>query len=164
MSATKIIGPQDGKLGRLGGTGIRFMLDASQSGGGFALVEHPMEPHALAAPMHRHTREDEYSFVLEGRVGALLGEEIVYAEAGDLLCKPRGQWHTFWNATSDPARVLEIISPAGFEKFFDEMTDLAAHGELSPDRMTALAAEYGAEVDAHSVPNLVATHGLTFPH
>jgi mannose-6-phosphate isomerase-like protein (cupin superfamily) len=162
MTAVRIVGPRDGKLGRLGGIGVRFLVDGADSGGGFALVEHPMEPHALAGPMHRHTREDEYSFVLEGRVGADLGGEIVYAEVGDLLFKPRGQWHTFWNAGDGPARILEIISPAGFEKFFEEMTDLASRGELGPDRMVSLAAEYGAKVDVHSVPKLLAGHGLTF--
>jgi quercetin dioxygenase-like cupin family protein len=90
-SAVRVVGPQDGKLGRLGGIGIRFMVGGADSGGGFALVEHPMEPRALAGPMHRHTREDEYSFVLEGRVGAILDGQVVYAEVGDLLVKPRGQ-------------------------------------------------------------------------
>jgi len=76
---------------------VRFLIDGAESGGGFALVEHPMEPRALAAPMHRHSREDEYSFVLAGRVGASLGGEVVHGECGDLIFKPRGQWHTFWN-------------------------------------------------------------------
>jgi quercetin dioxygenase-like cupin family protein len=65
---------------------------------GFSLVEHPMSPRALAAPLHRHTREDEYSYVLEGQVGALLGDEVVVGRRGDLIFKPRNQWHTFWNA------------------------------------------------------------------
>jgi len=148
----RLVGPTDGKLGRLGGIGIRFMVDGADSGGGFALVEHPLEPRALAAPMHRHTREDEFSFVLEGRIGAILGDQVVHAEPGDLLFKPRGQWHTFWNATDEPARLLEVISPAGFERFFERMTDMAASGELSPPTMKSLAAEYGAEVDPDSVP------------
>jgi mannose-6-phosphate isomerase-like protein (cupin superfamily) len=158
----RIVGPRDGKLGKLGGIGIRFLVDGAESGGGFSLVEHPMEPRALAAPLHRHSREDEYSFVLEGRVGADLGGEIVYGEVGDLLFKPKGQWHTFWNAGDAPARILEIISPAGFEKFFDTVTELAARGELDPARMATLAAEYGTEVDLSSVPGLVAAHGVTF--
>ena len=81
-----------------------------------------MPAKGLAAPLHRHNREDEYSFVLEGRMGALLGDDVVYAEPGDLVYKPRGQWHTFWNAGDKPARILEIISPAGFEQFFDELS------------------------------------------
>lgn len=158
----RIVGPRDGKLGKLGGIGVRFMVGGAESGGGFSLVEHPMEPRALAAPMHRHSREDEYSFVLEGRVGADLGGEIVYGEVGDLIFKPRNQWHTFWNAGDAPARILEIISPAGFEKFFEKVTDLAARSELDPGKLVALAAEYGTELDLSSVPGLMAAHGVTF--
>ena len=161
-TVARIVGPRDGKLGKLGGIGVRFMVSGTESGGGFALVEHPMQPRALAAPMHKHSREDEYSFVLEGRVGADLGGEIVYGETGDLIFKPRGQWHTFWNAGDTPARILEIISPAGFEKFFDTMAELAGRGELDPARLVALASDYGTEVDIASVPKLVAAHGLTF--
>ena len=161
-TTVRVVGPRDGKLGILGGIGIRFMIDGAESGGGFSLVEHPMEPRALAAPMHRHSREDEYSFVLEGRVGADLGGEIVYGEVGDLIFKPRGQWHTFWNAGDTPARLLEIISPAGFEKFFETVTDLASRGELDPARLVTLAAEYGTEVDLSTVPGLVAKHAVTF--
>src|SRR5690348_18466954 len=113
-----LVGPDNGRDGFLGSIGVRFMIDGADSGERFSLVEHPMEPHALAAPLHRHSREDEYSFVLEGRVGADLGGEIIYGEVGDLIFKPRGQWHTFWNAADRPARILEIISPAGFENFF----------------------------------------------
>jgi mannose-6-phosphate isomerase-like protein (cupin superfamily) len=108
----------------LGSIGVRFMIDGSESAGGFSLVEHPMPPRKLAAPLHRHSREDEYSFVLEGRVGALLGDEVVYGQPGDLIFKPRGQWHTFWNAGDAPARILEIISPAGFERYFEELLEL----------------------------------------
>ena len=109
-SAPRIVGPQDGKAGTLGSIGVRFMINGEDTHeGGFSLVEHPMPPRHLAAPLHRHTREDEYSYVLEGKMGALLGEEVVYAEAGDLVFKPRNQWHTFWNAGDEPCRILEII-------------------------------------------------------
>src|SRR5215212_6158586 len=94
----KIVGPQDGGFVDLGGLGIRFMVDGEETGGQFAIVEHPLEPRALAAPMHRHTNEDEYSYVLEGRMGAQLGGEVVFADQGTLVFKPRDQWHAFWNA------------------------------------------------------------------
>src|ERR687890_847966 len=120
-AAPKIVGPQDGKSGMLGSIGVRFMIDGEEThDGGFSLVEHPMPAHHLAAPLHKHTREDEYSFVLEGRMGALLGDDVVYAEVGDLVFKPRDQWHTFWNAGDAPCRILEIIAPGGFERFFRE--------------------------------------------
>jgi quercetin dioxygenase-like cupin family protein len=122
----------------LGSMGVRFMVAGEETSGGFALVEHPIPPRALAAPLHRHTHEDEYSFVLDGRVGALLGDEVVYGETGDLIFKPRGPWHTFWNdgAQSRP-RILELISPAGFERYFEEMADLLEQGgppDPSPSR------------------------------
>ena len=101
--------------------GVRFMIDADETDGGFSLVEHPMSPRALAAPLHRHTREDEYSYILQGRMGALLGDEVVEGGPGDLIFKPRDQWHTFWNAGDEPCRILEIIAPGGFEHFFDEL-------------------------------------------
>src|SRR5215813_7050871 len=129
-----VLGPAEGKSGQLGGFGVRFMVDGAMSGGGFSLVEHPMAPHALAAPLHRHTNEDEYSYVLEGRLGALLGDEVVYGEPGDLIFKPRGEWHTFWNAGDEPARILEIISPGGFEAYFAEMAELLA-GVPDPAKM-----------------------------
>ncbi len=161
-TTAKVLGPHDGASGSLGSIGVRFMIGGDESGGGFSLVEHPMAPRGLAAPLHRHSREDEYSFVLEGRVGALLGDEVVYGEVGDLIFKPRGQWHTFWNAGDAPARILEIISPAGFEQFFAELTDPAAAGPPDPAMMAAGAARYGVELDFASLPGLLHQYGLTF--
>src|SRR5688572_32089109 len=115
-TSARVLGPKEGLWGFLGSIGVRLMVDGSESGGGFAVVEHPMSARALAAPLHRHSREDEYSYVVEGRVGALLGDEVVIGGPGDLIFKPRHQWHTFWNAGEAPARLLEIIAPAGFEQ------------------------------------------------
>ncbi len=157
----KVVGPTDGKAGQLAAIGVRFMVGTAESGGGFSLVEHPMATRALAAPLHRHSREDEYSFVLEGRVGALLGDEVVYGEPGDLIFKPRGQWHTFWNAGDEPARILEIISPGGFEGYFEELVDLPA-GPPDPERIAEIAGRYGLELDFASIPELVETYGLRF--
>jgi mannose-6-phosphate isomerase-like protein (cupin superfamily) len=161
--APKIVGPRDGKAGSLGSIGVRFMIDSEETHeAGFALVEHPMPPRALAAPLHRHSREDEYSYVLEGRMGALLGDDVVYAEAGDLVHKPRNQWHTFWNAGDEPCRLLEIIAPGGFENMFDAVVDMFAAGELDPEKLAALEARYGIEHDLESIPGLCERFGLTF--
>jgi mannose-6-phosphate isomerase-like protein (cupin superfamily) len=162
-TTARVLGPKDGKAGRLGSIDVRFMIDGGETGGGFSLVEHPMPPQALGAPLHRHSREDEYSYVLEGRVGTLLGDEVVYGESGDLIFKPRGQWHTFWNAGSEPARILEIISPAGVEGYFEELVDLLQRGGApDPDVLAALAARYGLEVELESIPRLTQEYGLQF--
>jgi mannose-6-phosphate isomerase-like protein (cupin superfamily) len=159
----KVIGPTDGKAGTLGGIGVRFMIDGVEAAERFSLVEHPMPPRALAAPLHRHNREDEYSYVLEGRMGALLGDEVVYAEAGDLVFKPRAQWHTFWNAGDQPARILEIISPAGFERFFDELVDLGGVVEAGPQAMAELCARYELDMQPDTIPGLLERFDLRFP-
>jgi quercetin dioxygenase-like cupin family protein len=165
MEATtaKVVGPRDGRAGFLGSIGVRFMIDGELAGGGFSLVEHPMSPRALAAPLHRHTREDEYSYVLEGRVGALLGDEVLIGNPGDLICKPRNQWHTFWNAGDEPARILEIISPAGFEGLFAELVDLGGVTQAEPQALAELSARYELEMDPASIPGLVERFDLRFP-
>src|ERR671930_2695081 len=156
----RILGPQDGRLADLGSIGARIMAWTEETGGGFSLVEHPMPPRRLAAPVHKHSREDEYSFVLEGRMGALLGDDVVYAEAGDLAFKPREQWHTFWNAGDEPCRILEIISPGGFEHFFEE---LGALEQPTPEQLVELAAGYGHHFDFEGTARVAAEHGLKFP-
>src|SRR6059036_2090727 len=162
-TAVKILSPTEGQEGFLGSIGVRFMIDGRDADERFSLVEHPLSPRALAAPVHRHTREDEYSYVLEGRMGALLGDDVVEAGPGDLVFKPRDQWHTFWNAGDEPCRILEIISPAGFERFFAELVDLGGVTQAEPQSMAQLRARYGLEMDPDSVRALVERFELRFP-
>jgi len=153
--APKVLGPRDGRAGFLGSMGVRFLVDGDESSGGFSLVEHPMSARALGAPMHRHALEDEYSYVLEGRMGALLGDEVLEAGPGSLIFKPRNQWHTFWNAADTPTRVLEIISPPGFERYFVELVALGGSRKASPQVLKSLAERYSLEVDPQSIPTLL---------
>ena len=159
-SAPRIIGPNDASEGFLGSIGVRFLIDGDDAGQRFSLVEHPMSPRALAAPLHLHTREDEYSFVLEGRMGALLGDDVVGAGPGDLVFKPRNQWHTFWNAGDEPCRILEIIAPAGFERFFQELDALGGALKADPAALAELNARYGLEMQPETVPGLLERFGL----
>src|SRR3712207_1275556 len=159
-AAPKLVGPGDATEGFLGSIGVRFMIDGGEAGERFSLVEHPMSARALAAPLHRHNREDEYSYVLEGRMGALLGDEVVEAGPGDLVFKPRGQWHTFWNAGDAPARILEIIAPAGFERYFDELSDLGGSTQADPQTLAELSARYELDVRPDTVPDLLERFGL----
>src|SRR3954447_25610456 len=156
----KVVGPASGDEVFLGSIGVRFLIEGAEAGQRFAFLEHPMSPRALAAPLHRHSREDEYSFVLEGRMGALLGDEVVEAGPGELVFKPRNQWHTFWNAGDDPCRILEIISRAGFEGFFQELSDLGGAIAADPAAVAELSRRYGLEMRPETIPELVERFGV----
>jgi mannose-6-phosphate isomerase-like protein (cupin superfamily) len=155
-SAPIAIPPDGGDRFDLGGFGIHWKIDGLKTGERFSVVHHPLAPRALAAPLHRHHREDEYSYVVSGRLGALLGDDVVTAEPGTWVFKPRAQWHTFWNAGDTPCEIIEVISPAGFENYFRE---LAA---MWPDRsrMGELLRKYELDMDVSSVPGLCARFGL----
>lgn len=159
FSETRVLGPRDGEYaGTPGVLHDRFLINAHETGGRFALVEHLLPPHALAAPLHRHKNEDEYSFILEGTVGALLGEEEVVGTAGVLIFKPRGQWHTFWNAGATPALILELISPGGFEQAFRDLDELG--GELTPEAVSVIGQRYSVDVDFEGTGPVAERHGL----
>jgi mannose-6-phosphate isomerase-like protein (cupin superfamily) len=157
------LGCEGGKAIDLDSVGVRFMAWSEETGGGFSLVEHPIPSRTLVAPMHRHSREDEYSFVLEGRMGARLGDDVVYAAAGEFVFKPRDQWHTFWNPDDSPCRILEIISPGGFERFFDDLDVAMQTPDFDPAQVADLGARYGLEFEPESVPRLCSEHGLDHP-
>jgi mannose-6-phosphate isomerase-like protein (cupin superfamily) len=156
-----VLRPNEGEI--LGQPGIlhdRFMVSGKSSGGGFALIELLLPPKTLAAPLHKHKNEDEYSYVLEGIVGALLGDKEVFGKAGDLIFKPRDQWHTFWNAGDQPLKLLEIISPGGFEEAFREMDALGS--AMTPGKMTEIAGKYDIDVDFEATGPIIEKHGLAF--
>ena len=111
----------------------------------------------------RHNREDEYSYVIEGRMGALLGDTVLEAGPGDLVFKPRGEWHTFWNAGDEPCRILEIIAPAGFERFFAELVELGGVAQADPETLGSLCQRYELEMDPSSVPELIERFEVEFP-
>jgi mannose-6-phosphate isomerase-like protein (cupin superfamily) len=151
--------PEDGNTFDFGGLGVHWKIEGRDTGDRFSIVHHPIAPHALAAPLHYHHNEDEYSYVLEGTLGALLGDQVVTAGPGSWVFKPRHQWHTFWNPGDTPCRIIEVISPAGFENFFREVA--AAWGDL--EQFAAINRKYSLDMDFESVPGLCERFGLTFP-
>lgn len=160
-TANPVASKDQTETGQLIAMGARFVMDGADAGGRFGLIEHPIIPRGLASPMHLHTREDEYSFILEGRWAFQLGDDIVYGEPGDLVYKPRNVWHSFWNACDEPARLLEIISPGGFEHYFEEFAVLYGSLGLSrPDLLEELNSKYGLQMDLGSIEGLVAAHNL----
>ena len=154
-----IIPPTSSETFDFGGLGVAWKIDGAATSGNFSVVHHPLAPRALAAPLHLHHREDEYSYVLKGKLGALLGEEEVSAGPGSWVFKPRGQWHTFWNAGDEPCEIIEVISPAGFEDYFREVA--AAWGDVAA--FAAINDKYALEMRFDSVPDICRRFNLTFP-
>jgi quercetin dioxygenase-like cupin family protein len=136
-------------------------LTASETGS-ISIVEHTFASRSLVPP-HRHTREDEISYVVSGEIGFRSEAREVTLRAGGYIVKPRGELHAMWNASSDVARMIEIISPAGFERYFVDLAEAiaAAGGQRDPETVGAVAARYGLAFDYSWVPDLVDRHGLT---
>ena len=151
---------QDGEPFAFGGVGGLLKLGGADTGGRFAVAILPdIAPKTLGAPLHCHRNEDEYTYVLGGTLGALVGGEVVTAGPGTWIVKPRGQWHTFWNAGARPLSLIEIVSPAGFERYFREVAASGGH----PAEIARINARYSIEMDLEGVPALCQRLGLALP-
>jgi quercetin dioxygenase-like cupin family protein len=152
-----------GKSVALGGLGVQFKLWGDQTQGRLAVVEHPMDAGRLVPP-HVHANEDEYSYVLQGEFGVRIGDLETTVGPGSYIFKPRAIPHTFWNAGPEPARLIEMISPAGFEQFFDRLADIyAAAGSGLPDQKAIgeLAARYSLSfTNPEWIPELKSKYNL----
>ncbi len=128
-----------------------------------AIVEHTLPPHTLAAPLHRHSREDEISYVLEGEMTVLADDELTTVPAEESVVKGRDVWHTFWNASDEPLRFLEIIAPGEFSEFFEEISHiypLNPTDEEALARFEEICERYDFEADLESIPKLCEEHSL----
>lgn len=157
---SRVVRPGEGRVGDLGDLSVVFKLDGADTGGALAIVEHELGVGALVSP-HRHTHEDEFSIVTQGRIGFRSGDHEVVLGVGGYIAKPRGEVHAMWNAGEVTARMIEVISPAGFERFFREVADRSAAGDLDAERGRALADSFGLEVlDPPWLGDVVRRYGL----
>ena len=159
-----VVQPGEGDTAGLApGIGVVFKIAGENTGGAVSIVEQPFEVGALVPP-HSHTREDEVTIVAEGQVGFRSGDEEVVLSPGGYIVKPRGEVHAMWNAGKSPARIIEIITPAGFEGAMRELAALAAGGPPDPEAMGALIARYGMSFEQPDwLPDVIARYDLTPP-
>src|SRR3954470_19421 len=109
-----------------------------------AVVEEILPP-GVGAPLHRHSREDEIFYVIEGTFRIWRGEEVLDVGPGGVALLPRDQIHTFRNVGEVAGRLLTVIVPAGFERFFEAIVDRGlADGD--DDQIAAVATEFGLEI------------------
>ncbi|MWA01314.1 cupin domain-containing protein [Actinomadura sp. LD22] len=158
-----VLRPGAGRVGDLGAIGVQFKLFGADTGDQVAIVEHPFPVGALVPP-HRHTREDEFSIVTAGEIGFRSGDEEAVLGEGGYISKPRGELHAMWNAGDMPGRMIEVISPAGFEHFFLDLADLVAGGPPEPAAIDELAGRYGLSFGRPDwLPGLIDRYDLTPP-
>ena len=157
----RIIRPDDGA--RVHGMHMTHKVDAHRFGGRLLVMEGQVAPGALIPP-HTHTREDECSYVISGRVVFQVGEDIVTADAGSYVIKPRGVPHAFWNPGSEPARVMELHVPATFAHYYDEagaiFTDSALTEQERREALEAHHARYGVTFHWDRVADLANRFGV----
>lgn len=155
------VAADEGVRTRIGGFGAVVKVPGSATGGSVSIVEHTLEPGLLGAPPHRHAREDETSCVLQGRLTVQVGDEVATLGPGEIVVKPRGVFHAFWNAGEEPVRFLEVISPGGFEEYFAELARLIpADGPPDLEAVGALAARYEMEFDFARMAELAERYGV----
>lgn len=159
-----VVQPGAGQIGNLAdGVGVIFKIDGEDTGGALSIVEHTFAVGALVPP-HIHTLEDEYSIVLDGEIGFRSEDQEVVLGAGGYIIKPRAEVHAMWNAGSTPARMIEVIAPAGFERFFREFVEMTAAGRPDPDEIGRLAERYQLPFARPAwLPDVIARYGLTPP-
>ena len=101
--------------------GTTYKVLSKSVNGSAAIVEHTLEAKSIGAPMHKHTYEDEISYVTEGELSVIQDGKVQVANPGQYIVKPRGFFHTFWNAGNERVRFIEVITPGNFEYYFAEL-------------------------------------------
>ncbi len=143
--------------------GARLLVAPEENKAGLAIVLHTLPPRSLAAPPHRHSREDEFSYVLEGELTVWEEGDVARVRAGEAIVKGRDILHTFWNEGPNPLRFLEIITPGNFANFFRDVDTVQPDGPFQEDdiqRISRLNERYGLVMDFGPVPDLMEQHGL----
>jgi quercetin dioxygenase-like cupin family protein len=141
------------------GTIYKVLTDSV--GGTAGIVEHTLEAISLGAPMHKHTREDEISYVLEGELSVIQNGKVQTAKPGQFVIKPREIFHTFWNAGQQRIRFLEFITPGKFQYYFAEMAPfLLPNQPPQMEKIRETAAKYGLIVDPYAADEIIRKYGL----
>jgi quercetin dioxygenase-like cupin family protein len=141
--------------------GTTYKVLSKSVHGSAAIVEHTVEPKSIGAPMHKHSHEDEISYVLEGELSVIQDGIVQTASAGQYIIKPRGIFHTFWNATNSRIKFIEVITPGNFEYYFAELAPFLEAGKPPQmDKVRETGAKYGLIVDPTGAEDIIKQYGL----
>jgi quercetin dioxygenase-like cupin family protein len=141
--------------------GTTYKVLSKSVNGSAAIVEHTVEPKSIGAPMHKHTYEDEISYVLEGELSVIQNGKVQTVTPGQYIVKPRGIFHTFWNTGNERIRFIEVITPGNFEYYFAELAPFLETGKPPQmDKVRETGAKYGLIVDPTGAEDIIKKYGL----
>jgi quercetin dioxygenase-like cupin family protein len=138
--------------------GVLIKVYGEETNGAIAIIEQPFEP-GLLLPPHVH-ENDVWLYVLAGEMHARVGEEVVKAPPGSWVLKPRRVPHTMWNAGPETARLIEVYTPGGVERFFKDFGERLRRGPIGLDELNRLGAPHGIRFFDDWIPALKAAYHL----
>ncbi len=140
-----VLTPEAGERFSIIGGGVRILIDGAASGGRCCMFECPIPP-GEGPPLHRHEREDELFYVLEGRFKFSVDGQEFIGEPGAFASAPRGSVHAFRNIGSKLGRLYVTCTPAGLEVPFRAVRDPepgSNRDKLTPEQVMAEFGKYG---------------------
>jgi quercetin dioxygenase-like cupin family protein len=141
LAASLLVRADEGRTLHAFGHAVVILLDGKQTGEKFTTFLNVTPPGGGPGP-HDHEYEDEWFYIVEGRVSFLLNGNWTELSPGDCVDSPRGQVHAFKNITDQPIRVFINIAPSGFERFFAEAAEWWATPERDMNRLATIEEKY----------------------
>jgi mannose-6-phosphate isomerase-like protein (cupin superfamily) len=143
-----VLAPGEGKTVTVLGDTYTYKARAADTAGHYGLVELIAPAGSPGPPPHIHEGEEEALYVVDGELRVQVGQQTMQVLAGAFILVPRGTTHTFSNPSSKPAKVLVLVSPAGFESAFEEMAQVAPRADQPPDmeKLLAIARKYNLRI------------------
>ena len=150
----------DGEWLAVGGLEVSFRVSGRDTDGAYSVSEYRVDPGRLIPP-HTHSREREVSYVVEGDLGLRVGADEFVVPSGSFAVKPPDVPHALWNPGQHVVRVIEVISPPGFETYFQELAEFYTAGTLpDPGLVASLRERYGLTANPEWIPELKSKHQL----
>jgi mannose-6-phosphate isomerase-like protein (cupin superfamily) len=140
-----LLGKSEGRSYNAMGALITCKADRETTGGAFSLFE-GIELPGNGPPLHIHQKEDEAFYILEGDFKLQVGDHVDTVGAGAFVYFPKGMPHTYKNVGKKPGRFLQFLTPAGYERFLEELDTGSEDGMMDFTDLAAVADQYGIEL------------------
>ena len=152
MGVGQFLGPGAGKVIELPGVTAVFKAVNDREPGDFVVIELTADPGFAGPRPHLHHAHEELFYVLDGEFDFFVGGEVRRVGPGSFVSVPPGVMHDFRNPGTGPARWLGMASPAGLDRYFEEILALVAAGNLSAEELRRLRLRYDTEEPENAPP------------